>query len=98
MKIISILCVSLSLVAVPPAASTNPQRCVRESELPDGKTQVRRIKPCCYFKKLLKLSDDAVSMMALPCVPTATATGNANHSFNLLTCILKPAGQNHLYR
>jgi hypothetical protein len=84
MKIISILCVSLSLVAVPTAVGTNKQTCVRESELPNGKTQVRRIKPCCYFKKLLKLSDDAVSMMALPCVPTATATGNANHSFNLL--------------
>eukprot|EP00979_Chaetoceros_neogracilis_P011387 scaffold2800_cov283-Chaetoceros_neogracile.AAC.4 len=43
MKIISILCVSLSLVAVPTAVGTNKQTCVRESELPNGKTQVKII-------------------------------------------------------
>jgi hypothetical protein len=47
MKIISILCLSLSVLT---AATKNTQLCVRESELPDGKTQVRRIKLCCYFK------------------------------------------------
>jgi hypothetical protein len=67
MKLVSILCLSLSL-AVPTAANLdNVKNCEGVLKKDDrtgiGKTQVRKIKPCRYFKKLLKLYDDAVSMI-----------------------------------
>jgi hypothetical protein len=102
MKLISILCLFLSL-AVPTAAApkitkTNAKNCEPndvEEGTGIGKTRVRKIKPCCYVKKLLKFYDDAVSMMALPCVLLLLLVMLTIH-LTSSTCIPKPAGPNLL--
>jgi hypothetical protein len=100
MKLVSILCLFFSL-AVPTAAApkqTNAKECEPndvEEGTGVGKTRVRKIKPCCYVKKLLKLYDDAVSMMALPCVLLLLLVMLTIH-LTSSTCIPKPAGPNLL--
>jgi hypothetical protein len=99
MKLVSILCLSLSIAAPTAANLDNVKNCegvLKDDETGIGKTQVRKIKPSRYFKKLLKFYDDAVSMMALPCVLLLLLLVMLTIHLTSSTCIPKTAGPNLL--